>query len=206
MKRLMVLLLVMALLAVPALAQAEIAITATSYPLYDLAKIVGGDEVVVTYTPDATIPEDAQIVLCMSDEAKAPEGAKLIRAVDGIDLIEGDTDVLTIPINNVLCGLTLAEALAELDPDNLETYNVRMNAYMEDMFALDAEIRQAVTEQTRVTCDDGSMMYFMMEYNVGYTPDDDTAILLHTYTHPAEEDLNTPYIDLMRRNLEALKD
>ena len=188
----------------PALAEGGLAVTATTYPLYDLARNVGGEYVEAVYAPDAEDAEGSRVVLCMSDELEVPEGAWMIRATNGLELIDGDTDVLTVPVYNILCASALMEALQEIDPAHADTYEANYEAYTTALIAVDSEFLTAVKSDMKISCEDGSMAYFAKEYGVEYAPDAADAIVLRTYNHPAEEDMDTPYIDLMRRNVEAL--
>lgn len=212
MKKVLSLMLLAALLVMPVLAEAEISIAATSYPLYDMAKIVGGDAVEVTYVPDAQIPEGTQIVLCMANEVTDAGDATVISAVNKAYVsVEGDTSCLTAPINNAMVARALTEVLQSMDADNMDNFANSLSAYTNDIIALDAEIRTLVDEKKnngealKVTCaDSGSLACFAKEYGVEYAQDAPDAIELSSYEHPADEDLEVPYIDLMRRNLEAL--
>lgn len=189
---------------------AHLTVVATNYPLYDMAVQLGGDHLNVLYQPDASAEsvEGADIVLCVGAEKDAwtddLDGVAVVRAMNGIELIEGEEDVLTIPVNNMIVASYLNDALNAIDEAHSEVYLENLIAYVEALSALDKSFRDAVNEETAVYCEDGSMGYFAREYGVKLAEAADGAVLLNTYAYPAEEDLTVPYIELMQRNLEAL--
>lgn len=193
-----------------ALAEEQRAIVATTYPLYDMAKTVCGDLADVQYVPEdaEAAAAAADIVLCMGAESDAwADGltdAKVVKAINGLDLIEGDTDVLTIPVNCMICASYFADAMGELDPENNQVYQSNLSGYVETMSAMDAHIREAISEGLEVRCADGSMAYFAREYGVIEAQDEEGAAELYTYNYPAEELLETSYAELMHGNLHAL--
>ena len=200
-------------LAMPGLAEDNIVIVATTYPLYDLAKVIGGEHVTVKYAPDNAQEEaaSAQILLCVGGEddawVDALEGVTVVKAMDTVlESIEGDNEALTIPINVVLCADQLSTVLQEMDSENADLYNSNNQAFMDDMFAFDREIRDAARNKNglQIKGADGSMAYFAAEYGLENAPDAEDATVLCTYSFPAEEDLEVSYMDLMRRNLEVL--
>ncbi|HIV28096.1 MAG TPA: zinc ABC transporter substrate-binding protein [Candidatus Ornithocaccomicrobium faecavium] len=193
--------------------EAQLCLVATAYPLYDMAKSISGEYVEVLYMPEATA-EDAQsadILFCMSQEqdswAAEVEGARLLFAADGLDLLEGDGDFLTIPVNNMICASYLADILGEMDAEHNDLYQQNVAAYVEAMSDMDLRIREATAqlEGTKISCEDGSMTYFAREYGLELSDGEEEAIVLHTYIHPAEEDEEVPYLQLMERNLAALE-
>ena len=163
--------------------------------------------------PEATA-EDAQsadILFCMSQEqdswAAEVEGARLLFAADGLDLLEGDGDFLTIPVNNMICASYLADILGEMDAEHNDLYQQNVAAYVEAMSALDLRMREvaAQLEDAKIFCEDGSMAYFAREYGLELSDGEEEAVVLHTYIRPAEEDEEVPYLQLMERNLAALE-
>lgn len=204
MKRMILLALALLLAVSPALAEGEISVLATTYPLYDMAKNIGGEDVTVTYDPEAAgDAQGADIVVCAGNEAEEWNVENVVKASDdALAFIEGDYEVSTIPINMAMVATTLDRVLGEMNPEHQTAYNDNFSAYADAMFALDAEIREAVAEGATVTGADGSMAYFAQEYGA---TEAEGGVELHTYTHPEEADQETPYIDLMRRNLEALQ-
>ena len=195
---------VLCLMGCSVLAEGTYTVIATTYPLYDVAKNVCGDLADVQYVPEKT-DVDADIVLYVGTEADAwvedLEGAELVSATYGVELIDDDTDVMTIPVNCMLCALNFAEALDEIDPDNSATYQDNASAYVDLMSELDMHIREAVQEGMTISCADGSMAYFAKEY--GVTVADDGAVL-STYNYPTEEQQEISYAELMHANLHAL--
>ena len=114
--------------------EAQLCLVATAYPLYDMAKSISGEYAEVLYMPEATA-EDAQsadILFCMSQEqdswAGEVEGARLLFAADGLDLLEGDGDFLTIPVNNMICASYLADILGEMDAEHNDLYQQNVAA------------------------------------------------------------------------------
>ena len=193
--------------------EAQLCLVATAYPLYDMAKSISGEYVEVLYMPEATAEDakNADILFCMSQEqdswAAEVEGARLLFAADGLDLLEGDGDFLTIPVNNMICASYLADILGEMDAEHNDLYQQNVAAYVEAMSYMDLRIREATAqlEGTKISCEDGSMAYFAREYGLELSDGEEEAIVLHTYIHPAEEDEEVPYLQLMERNLAALE-
>lgn len=193
--------------------EAQLRLVATAYPLYDMAKSISGEYVEVLYMPEATAEDakNADILFCMSQEqdswAAEVEGARLLFAADGLDLLEGDGDFLTIPVNNMICASYLADILGEMDAEHNDLYQQNVAAYVEAMSDMDFRIREATAqlEGTKISCEDGSMTYFAREYGLELSDGEEEAIVLHTYIHPAEEDEEVPYLQLMERNLAALE-
>ncbi len=189
---------------------AHLTIVATNYPLYDMVCQIGGGHLNAFYQPEANADsiEGADILLCMGGEKEAwaneLEGVTVIRAMEGAKIIEGEENILTIPVNNMLAACALIDTLTVLDEAHSQMYNDNFDAYMDALIELDQEFCQAVSEETKVSCEDGSMAYFADEYGVEIADSADS-IALKTYENPADEDLTVPYIELMHRNLEALK-
>ncbi len=199
MKKLFVMFVVIAILVSASAALAEgTRIAAETFPLYSLAKaIVGEDEHFEVVMDDA----DAQILFCVHQK-EAPEGTKVVSIEESIGLAEADTDALTIPVNCMLMASYLADALAEVEPEHSEMFQENLVALVETFSDLDIAIRDAINEDTVVTCDDGSMECFAAEYGVSIADD---GIVLSTYNNPAEDLNEFTYLDLMRLNLEKLK-
>lgn len=193
-----------------AMAEDQPTIVATTYPLYDMARSICGDLALVQYAPDGAedIASDADVLLCVGGEddawADALDKVVVVKAINGIDLIGSDTDVLTIPVNCMICASYFADAISALDAANLQSYQTNVSAYIERMSALDIHIRDAVSEGMKVSCSDGSMAYFAREYGLENAQGDASAAVLSTYNAPAEENLDTSYIDLLHENLHAL--
>lgn len=196
--------------AASALAEESLTVVATTYPLYDMAKAVCGDLAQVVYAPEdaQAQAEGADILLCMGAEddqwADALENVRVVKAVDGIELIEGDSDVLTVPVNCMICASYLADALNALDGDNNAAYQANLDEYVTAMADMDAHIRQSVTEGMKVRGADGSMAYFAREYNLVNDPEATDAAELNTFDRTADADAETPYVELMHQNLHAL--
>ena len=124
-----------------------------------------------------------------------------------VDLLEGDGDFLTIPVNNMICASYLADILGEMDAEHNDLYQQNVAAYVEAMSALDLRMREvaAQLEDAKIFCEDGSMAYFAREYGLELSDGEEEAVVLHTYIRPAEEDEEVPYLQLMERNLAALE-
>ena len=195
-----------------AMAEGERVVVATTYPLYDMARIVCGDLADVQYAPEDAekAAEKADVVFCIGGESDAWADAladvKVVKAVNGLELIEGNTDVLTIPVNCMISASYFADAMGELDPDNNQAYQDNASSFIETMIALDSHIRDAVNADMKVKGADGSMAYFAREYGVTEAQDSEDAIELYTYSYPAEDLLDTPYAELMHSNLHLLAD
>lgn len=193
--------------------EAQLRLVATAYPLYDMAKSISGEYVEVLYMPEATAEDakNADILFCMSQEqdswAAEVEGARLLFAADGLDLLEDDGDFLTIPVNNMICASYLADILGEMDAEHNDLYQQNVAVYVEAMSALDLRMREAAAqlEDAKIFCEDGSMAYFAREYGLELSDGEEEAVVLHTYIWPAEEDEEVPYLQLMERNLAALE-
>lgn len=180
----------------------KITIYATTYPLYDLARQIGGKRVEVKYATDGEI-EEAEILLLVNDEIIVPDGVVVVRAIEGLELIEGDYDVLTIPVNNMLCAISLADALYKLDREHNDEYQQNTSTFIDEMSEMDLAFRNSLSGDEEIACNDGSMAYFALEYGVKYT-NAENAIVLSTYNKPDEERIGTSYLELMKMNLDAL--
>lgn len=194
---------------------AALVISATTYPLYEMAQAIGGSHVQVIYAPEN--PEEAasqsQLLLCMGGAedawADALEGITVLRVTDGMELAQAegvaDVDVLTAPVNHMIFATTLVETLLTLDADNAADYQANGLAYTEQMIQLDNQYRAAVSNVKKVACADGSMHYFAQEYGLEYVSTEDAeAVVLYTFNQPTEEEQAEGYMALMQRNLAAL--
>mgnify|MGYP000862602185 FL=1 len=202
-----------------------IVIKATTYPLYDMARSLYGDPATVTFMPDASTDTLGQcdILLCVGDEndqwTAFLDGVTVVRALDsigGLLTIDGnvasldtpieeiDADVLTIPINDVLVAYDLVDAVTMLNADIGTAATDELEDYANQYFEMDRLFVEAVENGAAVTCHDGSMNYFAQEYGVDV--DQEGAVELHTYNMPGNENLEVPYIELMQRNLQAIKE
>ena len=192
-----------------AFAEAQRTIVATTYPLYDIAQSVCGDLAQVVYAPQAAEKEaaDADVLLCMGTDADAwadsLKDVRVVKALDGIDSIEGNADALTIPVNCMICASYFADAMNEIDPEHNDVYQDRLTAYVESMISLDDHIRSAVQPNAKISCPDGSMAYFAREYGLTET-DAAEAIALYTYNYPEDDLIGTPYAELLHANLHRL--
>lgn len=204
------LVLALCLLTAAAAAEGTLTIVATTYPLYDMARSLCGDLADIRYaSEDAQAQaEGADIVLCVGGEedawADALPGVTVVKAMDNIELIDGDRDVLTIPINCMLCASYLADALGSLDAANNAAYQANLAAYMDAMISMDNHIRETVTAAMKVSCPDGSMAYFAKEYGVTFDQDAQDAVALSTFNAPAADAIEIPYVELLHSNLHAL--
>lgn len=192
-----------------AAAEEQYVVVATTYPLYDMARTVCGDLVDVQYVPEGAeaATATADVVLCMGAEndawTDALTDARVVKAINGLDLIEGNMDVLTIPVNCMICASYFADAMGELDSENNQVYQSNLSGYVEAMGAMDTHIREIVSEGMKIRCADGSMAYFAREYGLSEAQDEETAEL-STYNYPEEELLETSYAELMHANLHIL--
>lgn len=166
--------------------------------------------------------KNAQIVLCVGNDSDAwaeKLNATVVRATDGLMLMDTDgnpatdetsakkldTDVLTVPVNNMLCASSLADALSAMDAEHAQQYQDNASAYVEALIDLDLRFREAVQGIEAITCKDGSMRYFAQEYGVVYEAKAGAGVVvLSTYNDPGKADMEMTYIQLMERNLEAL--
>ena len=188
----------------------HLTVVATTYPLYDMAFQIGGEHLNVAYQPEATIEsiDGTDILLCMGGEkdswATDLEDVMVVRAMDGIELIEGEENVLTIPVNNMIVASYFTDALCAADDSHSDMYVNNLGMYTEAFISLDLSFRDAIEEGTKVFCENGSMAYFAKEYGVEAVDTVEGAVVMNTYEHPVDEELTVPYIELMQRNLEAL--
>ena len=209
MKKQLVLLLaaLVCLLICGAVAEEQRTIVATTYPLYDMAQNVCGDLAQVVYAPEDAEKQaaDADILLCMGAEADvwadSLQDVQVVKALDGIDAIEGNADALTIPVNCMISASYFADAMNEIDPENNEAYQENLTAYVETMIAMDEHIRSAVQPDAKISCPDGSMAYFAREYGVAEAAD---GVALYTYNYPEKDLIGTSYAELMHENLHNL--
>ncbi len=210
MKRIMIAVLLMMLCVVSAMAEEGLTVVATTYPLYDMAKAVCADLADVRYAPEdaQSLAGEADVVLCVGGEEEAwvdkLEGVSVIKAIDGIELIEGDTDVLTIPVNCMICASYFTDTMVAMDAINNATYQTNLAGYVESMANMDSHIRAEATEGMKVSCADGSMAYFAREYGVAYEQGADNAVELYTFNNPDAEHVEIPYVELMHENLHTL--
>lgn len=211
MKKIVILLLIALVCMMPcvAMADGQRTVVATTYPLYDLAKSICGDLAQVQYAPKAEAEDiKADVLLCMGSDADAwvdlLENVKVIKAVSGLDLIEGSTDALTVPVNCMVCASYFADAMGAVDPQNNAAYQENLDAYVAAMGEVDSYIRESVQAGTKISCVDGSMAYFAREYGLVEVQSEKADAELNTYNYPAEEQLKTPYTELLLANLYAL--
>ena len=210
MKKVLALLLtLLMLIAVSSVAMAEekLTVVATTYPLYDMARNICGELVDVVYAPENAkeAAAEADIVLCISDGMNDLQDTVVVNVLDGLDVIDGDSDALTIPVNCMLAATYLADALNELDNENNSVYQDNLIDYISVLSAVDFSMQDVAAGDIVVDCADGSMAYFAREYGVKYEPGAEDAIVLSTYNFPAEDDMEVPYAELMGRNLAALQ-
>lgn len=192
--------------------EANLTVVATTYPLYDIARQIGGEHLNVLYDPDVT-PESlnaADILLCVGtlEDSWLSEldDVKVHYASTGVELIENEWDINTIPINNMLVATYLTETLTKADSDHGGLYRQNLSDYVDVMIALDMRIRSAINKAVKIYCEDGSMAYFAKEYGVQIAANADNAVLLYTYTNPSAEDQKFSYVQLMEKNLDALNE
>lgn len=217
MKKLIALLLMLTLMAVtPALAEEKPVVVATTYQLYDVARIVGGEFVEVKYAPENAqeVVKEGEILFCLGGEddawTESLEGVTVVRVLDKMhnlfEPIEGDNEIMAVPINCLWAAMELQDVLSEVDAANKDAYTANTDAFTIEVFAFDKEIRESISNaaEVKIKGSDGSMAYFAAEYGLQYAPDAEDAIALNTYSNPSEEDLEVPYLELMRRNLDAL--
>lgn len=204
-----VMLALLLLLGCTAFAEAQRTIVATTYPLYDIAQSVCGDLAQVIYAPQAAEKEaaGADVLLCMGTDADAwadsLKDVRVVKALEGVDVIEGNADALTIPVNCMISASYFADAMNEIDPEHNNAYQDRLTAYVESMIALDDHIRSVVQPNAEISCPDGSMAYFAREYGLTETDSAD-AIALYTYNYPEDDLIDMPYAELLHANLHRL--
>ncbi|MGN0754139.1 MAG: metal ABC transporter substrate-binding protein [Aristaeellaceae bacterium] len=184
-------------------------VVAASYPLYDIARHILGDTAVVRYIPEPDAQISADVVLCtenqMEEWVNAVPDALLFDAVKGIEILEGDYDAFTIPVNCMICASFLADTMGVINPEQNELYQQNLMHYIAEMGELDLRLIAATANHPRITCDDGSMAYFAREYGVEYVREGENLPVLSAYTTPSEEDMQLTYCQLMLRNLEKLE-
>lgn len=210
MKRLFTALLALVLcLSIVGVAESKATIVTTTFPLYDIAKNVVGDMMNVVYNPNFFEEENKEcdILYALSEEAdpwtKELKDVKVIYALDGIELIEGENDIFTAPINVMVAAGNLAMKLGTDDPANMEAFQMNFVLYFTLINDVDTQFREIDFEGKTITCSDGSMAYFAKEYGV-QIQDGEEACVLSTYNFPSEEDQLLSYAELMLKNLAAL--
>ena len=166
-------------------------IVATSYPMYSTALQITEGLQEVRYEP-----AEGEASLTVGD-------VTILASACALAPIEGDTDTLTVPVNVMIFASLLGDVLNAQDPENNATYQERISALVTEYSDLDLALREVVTADTAIACDDGSMAYFAAEYGVKLAED---GTVLHTYDTPSEEDAAVSYLELMQRNLAALQD
>ena len=84
---------------------------------------------------------------------------------------EADEHVWTSPVKAAEIILAIADKMAELDPDNAESYKTNAGAYVEQILDLDAQYREIVENAERTTIVFGDrfpIRYFAQEYGLDY--------------------------------------
>lgn len=190
-----------------ALAHEAISVGATSYPLYDLARVIGGAlvEPVALYA-QADAQADCTLILCIGgeDEPQGEASARVVRVADWV--ADADAGVMAVPVTVMIAAGEIADALGALMPAHAQDFRAQAQVYVEEMIALDQAFRQAVKQGMSIACaDEGSLEAFAAEYGVPYAPGDENALALYTYNAPEEEDADVPYAQLMQRNIEVLQ-
>lgn len=210
-KRIFLLLLaLMCVLSCTAMAENSRTVVATTYPLYDIAISICGNLAQVQYEPEASEEQASkgEVLLCVGSEADSwvdqLEDVKIVKAVDGLDLIDGDMDVLTIPVNCMISASYFADAMGAMDPENNGVYQHNLAHYIATMSAIDSHIRENVYDGLKISCADGSMAYFAREYGLINAQGEKGAAELRTYNYPAEDQLGISYAELIHANLHAL--
>jgi zinc transport system substrate-binding protein len=87
------------------------------------------------------------------------------------DEIEYDEHIWTSPVVAAQLCRVIGAALAEADPAHAEHYEARLAAYLEELAALDADLRQAVAAGKRHTLIFGDrfpLLYFCRTYGLDY--------------------------------------
>lgn len=175
----------------------QVTVSAETYPLYSLAKLVAGDAAEVTLGA----AEDAAIVFCVGSR-EAAENQAIVSVTELLDVQGEDTDALTIPVNCMIMASYLADALSAVNPDSTVAYQANLGALVTELSELDLALRAAVTADTAISCADGSMAFFAAEYGCALADD---GVVLSTYNNPSEELMEFSYVELMAKNLEALQ-
>lgn len=183
---------------------------ATTFPLYDIARSIAGEELSVVYMPENAVEKaaDADILFIpggSGDEwALAMENKLVIQALNGVISIDGDEYAFTIPVNLMIAASYFTDALSEMDRENAEIYQTHFLEYAETMSGIDLIYRNAVSQDTVIRCEDGSMAYFVMEYGVKLSDGAENAVELSTFQMVEADRLALTLGDMMLENAAKL--
>ena len=178
----------------------SLTIVTTSYPFYCLAKSFTEDyaEVILDEEGSRT---DGDILFCV-EKPESWKGDHVVSAADLLKMIDGETDVLTTPQNASVLSSNLLNMMVEMDA---EKGNACWDKWFELFNALNqiqVEIGECVNAETKITCNDGSMAYFAEAFGVTVSED---GIVLSAFNKPTEEEMKLSFVELMQKNVEALK-
>ena len=87
------------------------------------------------------------------------------------DEVEYDEHIWTSPVNACAMVNAMADALCEIDPENEAIYRENASAYISEIEALDAQIRDVVANAARrevVFADRFPLLYFAREYGLDW--------------------------------------
>ena len=108
---------------------------------------------------------------CVETVAEQIKEGMYVRGEDEGEEEELDEHVWTSPLNAKLICEAICDKLCELDPDNAEDYNSRLEAYSAELTELDALFKSVVEiarSKTLVFADRFPMRYFTKEYGLEY--------------------------------------
>lgn len=174
----------------------EFEIIASNFPLYDIARAVGGQEVQVklllkpgveshSFEPspkDIIGIEQADLFLCIGGESeawvKSLAGNHTLSLIHSVELHhhEGhdhgiDEHIWTNPEHVKKMAEVICDELCNLHPEKRDVYQNNLNQYKEELSQLDARFRKTVQEGKRkkvVFADRFPFLYFSEKYGLEY--------------------------------------
>ena len=138
----------------------------------DLFAYVGGEsdawvtDILSSFGGDA--PRTLRFFDCVEGiEAEHDHGAEH----EHHDEVEYDEHIWTSPVNACAMVNAMADALCEIDPENEALYRENASAYISEIEALDAQIREVVETAARrevIFADRFPLLYFAKEYGLDW--------------------------------------
>ena len=108
---------------------------------------------------------------CVETVAEQVQEGMYVRGEEEGEEEELDEHVWTSPVNAVLISEAICKELCDIDPENTELYNTKLQAYTAQLMELDSQLRLTVKNarsKTLVFADRFPMRYFTKEYGLDY--------------------------------------
>ena len=108
---------------------------------------------------------------CVETVAEQVQEGMYVRGEEEGEEEELDEHVWTSPVNAALISEAICRELCDIDPENEEVYNTKLQAYTAQLMELDSQLRLTVKNarsKTLVFADRFPMRYFTKEYGLEY--------------------------------------